>query len=141
MMSIDSTELIYLLLGPGLIAVVAVLLRIDFRLKSRYDEIESRLIETEGRLAVMQRRAGEDSRERELEGEIELLKQQQEQLMLRDTETGPYYSAVRYAERGAGMEALIEQTGITRAEAELILKLHGANRDRRTAGAEIDSAD
>jgi hypothetical protein len=52
--------------------------------------------------------------------------------MLRDSEAGPYFRAVRFAENGAGLDALIEQTGVTRAEAELILSLHG--KDRAAAG-------
>jgi hypothetical protein len=126
--SIDSTELIYLVLGPGILVLIALLLRLDLRLKARCDELESRLAETEGRLAVLQQLEGDDSRERELEGRIDLLTQQHEQLMLRDSEAGPYFRAVRYAENGAGVDALIEQTGVTRAEAELIVSLHGKFR-------------
>lgn len=128
-LSIDSTELIYLLLGPGILVLIALLLRHDMRLKERCDELESRLIETEGRLAVLQQMGSDDSRERELEGRVELLAQQHEQIMLRDSETGPYFRAVRYAENGAGVDALVEQTGVTRAEAELIVSLHGRFRE------------
>ena len=126
--SIDSTELIYLVLGPGALILIAVLLRIDLRLKSQCRELEDRLAETEGRLSVLQTRLSDDSRERDLEDRVALLTQQHEQLMMRDSEAGPYFRAVRHAENGAGVEALIEQTGVTRAEAELIVSLHGKGR-------------
>jgi hypothetical protein len=45
--------------------------------------------------------------------------------MLRDAESGPYFRAIRIAEKGASIDSLIEQTGVTRSEAELIHALHG----------------
>lgn len=134
-MNIDSTELIYLVLGPGAILLVAILLRIDLRLKERYDELSSRLTEAEGRIGILQMLQNDDSASRELEERLELLSRQQEQLMLRDADAGPYFRAVRIAEKGASIESLIEQTGVTRAEAELILKLHGQNEDSRSEQA------
>lgn len=125
MLSIDSTELIYLVLGPGALLLIALLLRVDFRLKARFDELENRLTQAEGRISVLQDLESDDSRERALEEQVALLAQQNEQLMMRDSQASPYYSAVRYAEGGAGVEALIEQAGVTRAEAELIVSLHG----------------
>jgi hypothetical protein len=139
-LSIDSTELIYLLLGPGILVLAALLLRHDLKLHERCDELESRLIETEGRLAVLQRQGSDDRRERELESRVDLLTQQHEQLMLRDSETGPYFRAVRHAENGVGVDALIEQTGVTRAEAELIVSLHGKFSEDR-ANAAVGEAD
>jgi hypothetical protein len=139
-LSIDSTELIYLVFGPGVLVLVALLLRLDLRLKARCGNLESRLAETEGRLSVLQSRLGDDSRERDLESRIAQLTQQHEQLMLRDSEAGPYFRAVRYAENGAGVAALIEQTGVTRAEAELIVSLHGKFKaDRTDAPREPDA--
>lgn len=129
--SIESTELIYLLLGPGILVLVALLLRHDLRLKAQCEDLKSRLADTEDRLGLLQKSLNDDSRERELASQVALLTQQHEQLMLRDAETGPYFRAVRFAENGAGIEALIEQTGVTRAEAELIVSLHG--RDRAAA--------
>lgn len=126
--SIESTELIYLLLGPGALLLIVLLLRTDMRLRARCEELEMRLLETEGRLTVIQQQIRDDSRERDLESRVDLLTQQHEQLLLRDSETGPYYRAVRIAETGIGVDSLIEQTGVTRAEAELIISLHGKQR-------------
>jgi hypothetical protein len=127
-LSIDSTELIYLVLGPGTLVLIALLLRHDLKLKAQCEAVEARLTETEDRLNALQNRFGDDSRERELQAQVALLTEQQEQLMLRDAEAGPYFRAVRHAENGAGVEALIEQTGVTRPEAELIVSLHGKGR-------------
>jgi hypothetical protein len=129
--SIDSTELIYLVLGPGILILIALLLRHDLRLKVQCEALKARLTETEDRLSVLQNSLSDDSRERDLESRVTLLTRQHEQLMLRDSETGPHFRAVRYAGNGASVEALIEQTGVTRAEAELIVSLHG---ERQTAG-------
>ena len=123
-MNIDSTELIYLVLGSGVFLLVAILLRVNLRLKQRYDDLASRLSDAEGRLGVIQAQQSDDSTSRELEERVERLSRQLEQLMLRDGDSGPYFRAVRIAEQGASIDSLIEKTGVTRAEAELILKLH-----------------
>ena len=124
-MNIDSAELIYLVLGPGVLVLIAILLRVDLKLKRHYDELATRMMEAEGRLSVLQALENDDTRERELEERVDLLVRQYEQLMLRDAETGPYFRAVRIAEKGASVDSMIEQTGVTRVEAELIHKLHG----------------
>jgi hypothetical protein len=126
--SIDSTELIYLVLGPGILVLITLLLRHDLRLKTQCEDLKSRLADNEQRLAQLHKTLSDDSRERELEAQVALLTQQHEQLMLRDSEAGPYFRAVRFAENGAGIDALIEQTGVTRTEAELIVSLHGKGR-------------
>jgi hypothetical protein len=133
--SIDSTELIYLVLGPGVLVLIVLLLRHDLRLKAQCEALRSRLTDTEDRLSALQNRLSDDRRERELEAQVALLTEQQEQLMLRDAEAGPYFRAVRHAENGAGVDALIEQTGVTRPEAELIVSLHG-KRGIASAAAE-----
>ena len=130
--SIDSTELIYLVLGPGILVLITLLLRHDLRLKAQCEELKSRLADNEDRLAQLQQTVSDDSRERELERQVALLTQQHEQLMRRDSETGPYFRAVRFAENGAGIDALIEQTGVTRTEAELIVSLHNKSRPAAT---------
>jgi len=126
--SIDSTELIYLVLGPGILVLITLLLRHDLRLKAQCEALKSRLADNEDRLAQLQQTVGDDSRTRELESQVALLTQQHEQLMRRDSEAGPYFRAVRFAENGAGIDALIEQTGVTRTEAELIVSLHSKSR-------------
>ena len=131
-LSIDSTELIYLVLGPGILVLITLLLRHDLRLKAQCETLKSRLADHEDRLAQLQQTVSDDSRQRELERQVALLTQQHEQLMRRDSETGPYFRAVRFAENGAGIDALIEQTGVTRTEAELIVSLHSKSRAAAT---------
>jgi len=136
-LSIDSTELIYLVLGPGILVLITLLLRHDLRLKAQCEELKTRLADNEGRLAELHKTLSDDSRERELASQVALLTQQHEQLMRRDSETGPYFRAVRFAENGAGIDALIEQTGVTRTEAELIVSLHG--KSRAAAATAVDN--
>lgn len=126
--SIDSTELIYLVLGPGVLVLITLLLRHDLRLKTQCENLRMRLADNEDRLAQLHKTVSDDSRARELQAQVALLTQQHEQLMRRDSEAGPYFRAVRFAENGAGIDALIEQTGVTRTEAELIVSLHGKSR-------------
>src|SRR5690242_10040 len=99
--SIDSTELIYLVLGPGILVLITLLLRHDLRLKAQCEELRSRLASNEERLTQLQQTVGDDSRGRELASQVALLTQQHEQLMRRDSEAGPYFRAVRFAENGA----------------------------------------
>lgn len=136
---IDSNELIYLVLGPGALLIGALLLRTDFRLKARCETLEQRVADAERQLAALEdlpiaATAAAIERERELAQRVALLSRQQEQLMVRDSETGPYFKAVRHAERGAGIEAIVDETGVTRSEAELIVMLHGTPEGRARAG-------
>lgn len=124
-LGLDSTDLIYLVLGPGLLFVGALLLRLDLRLQARCDELGKRVAEVEMRLQLLANADDHGVYRRQIDERVALLSRQQEQLMLRDSETGPYFQAIRYAEKGADADALIERTGVTRAEAELICALHG----------------
>ncbi len=76
-------------------------------------------------LALVEEDHGEE-RQAALETRLRRLARQQEQLMLRDAETGHYLQAVRQAERGASVEELMAGNDLTRGEAELILRLHGS---------------
>lgn len=124
-LDIDSTELIYLLLGPGTILVAALLLRLDLRLQRRYEELASRVATAEAHLEALVQAEDGGQHKRQIEERVAMLSRQQEQLMLRDSETGSYFQAIRHAEKGLGVDALIERTGVTREEAELIVTLHG----------------
>lgn len=135
--SIDSTELIYLVLGPGILVLITLLLRHDLRLKAQCEALRSRLADNEDRLAELHKALSDDGRAHELEAQVALLTQQHEQLMRRDSEAGPYFRAVRFAENGAGIDALIEQTGVTRTEAELIVSLHGKGRAAATVAEDL----
>ncbi|ROR34951.1 DUF2802 domain-containing protein [Inmirania thermothiophila] len=61
-----------------------------------------------------------------LEARIEELAEAQEMLRTREPGDGVYAQAVRLAARGgAGVEELMAQCGLSRGEAELIVRLHG----------------
>lgn len=123
-LGIESTDLIYLVLGPGLLFLGALLLRLDSRLQSRCEELGKRVAEAETRLRLLANADDHETYRRQIEERVALLSRQQEQLMLRDSETGPYFQAIRFAEKGADVDALVARTGVTRAEAELIWALH-----------------
>lgn len=57
--------------------------------------------------------------------QLDKLRERQDQLELRDPETGTYVQAIRRVQRGAGADDLVANCGLTRAEAELVLALHG----------------
>lgn len=75
-------------------------------------------------------------RQLEMAERVALLAEQQEQLMLRDDNAGPYLQAIRLAQRGEDTESLIESCGLSRGEAELISRLHGSDRATRTVGGQ-----
>lgn len=56
--------------------------------------------------------------------QLEQLRERQNQLDLRDPETGAYEQAIRLVRRGAGRQQLVADCGLTAAEADLILRLH-----------------
>ncbi|MCA1791226.1 MAG: DUF2802 domain-containing protein, partial [Thioalkalivibrio sp.] len=73
-----------------------------------------------------------DQRQVEMEQRLRLLTDQQEQLLMRDPETGPYHHALRLAEQGASREDLMNNCGLSRGEADLLLSLNRPSGD--TAG-------
>jgi len=44
--------------------------------------------------------------------------------------SAPYATAIRMAERGAGVDGVMDACGLSEAEAELLFKLHSAQRQR-----------
>lgn len=57
------------------------------------------------------------------------MRERLDQLELRDPETGTYVQAIRLIRRGADAGTLVADCGLTRAEAELLIALHGRNDD------------
>jgi hypothetical protein len=137
----DTSQLIYLLWGLCLLLLVAVLFWGYFRSHGRVDGLHARLDQLQGEVHAIQRVLrdvhddGHQSRRRELELEerVTLLSRQQEQLMMRDADTGPYFQAIRHARQGASVEELQQRTGVSRGEAELILSLHGGSESTEPA--------
>ncbi len=129
----DTALLIYLTWGLALIVLVGVLSWSYFRVQRQVVSLCERCDQLQGEVHALQRVLrdvhddGHQTRRLEaaLEERVTLLSRQQEQLMLRDADTGPYFQAIRQARQGATLDELLERTGISRGEAELILSLHG----------------
>lgn len=96
------------------------------RLSRRVMIQETALLSLRGALsAVCSSEMATDQRQAEVERRLRQLAEQQEQLLLRDPEQGPYQHAMRLATQGAGREELMKTCGLTRGEADLLLALHG----------------
>lgn len=95
------------------------------RLRRRMLLQEGALLSLRGALsAVCSEETANDQRELDLDRRLRQLTEQQEQLLLRDPELGPYHHAMRLAVKGSSSEELMETCGLTRGEADLLLSLH-----------------
>jgi hypothetical protein len=61
-----------------------------------------------------------------LEQRVIRLAERQDQLELRDPFEQTYAHAIRLAQKGADIEQLVEECGLARGEAELLLRIHRA---------------
>lgn len=96
------------------------------RLQRRQMIQETALLSLKGALAaVCSDEVAADQRQAELERRLRQLADQQEQLLLRDPEQGPYQHALRLAQQGARREEIMSACGLSRGEADLLLALHG----------------
>ncbi len=133
----DTALLIYLTWGLALLILVGMLAWSYFRVQNQVVTLRGRIDQLQGEVHALQRVLrdvhddGHQTRrlEAELEERVALLSRQQEQLMLRDADTGPYFQAIRQAQEGATLDELLVRTGISRGEAELILALHGGKEN------------
>ncbi|MFO8004781.1 DUF2802 domain-containing protein [Thioalkalivibrio sp.] len=97
------------------------------RLRRRMLLQEDALLSLRGALsAVCSEETANDQRQPDLDLDRRLrqLTEQQEQLLMRDPELGPYHHAMRLAMKGSSPEELMETCGLTRGEADLLLSLH-----------------
>lgn len=70
-----------------------------------------------------------DQRQAEMAQRLQMIAGQQEQMLLRDPDQGPYQHAIRLAVRGASREQLMETCGLTRGEADLLLFINQPPQD------------
>ena len=70
-----------------------------------------------------------DQQQAEMAQRLQMLAGQQEQMLLRDPDQGPYQHAIRLAVRGASREQLMETCGLTRGEADLLLFINQTPED------------
>lgn len=100
------------------------------RLERRVMIQETALLSLRGALsAVCSGEMASDQRQAEVERRLRQLAEQQELLLMRDPEQGPYQHAMRMAVQGAGREELMKTCGLTRGEADLLLALHGKQQE------------
>jgi len=76
--------------------------------------------------ALCRAAAGEGRRVVKLQQQVEGLAERQDALELGTSGERPYVRASRLAQEGASIDDLIRTCGLTRAEAELLVMLHGA---------------
>ena len=69
-----------------------------------------------------------------LEKRMRRLSERQDQLDSRDPMEQIYAHAIRLAQKGAGVDELVENCGLARGEAELLLRVHSVRR-RQAASA------
>nr|WP_296748855.1 DUF2802 domain-containing protein [Thioalkalivibrio sp.] len=99
-------------------------------LQRRLETQETELMSLKGALsAICSDDMVTDQRQVEMERRLRLLTDQQEQLLMRDPETGPYHHALRLAAQGASREDLVKHCGLSRGEADLLLSLNRPSSD------------
>ena len=68
---------------------------------------------------------GQEQRQERIERRLRELAERQEAMLMNDPETRPYAQAIRLVQKGADTATIMENCGLTRGEAELIVALHG----------------
>ena len=125
------TMAVFLLAVGALGLAAGIWIRVQ-HLQRRLATQETELLSLKGALsAICSDDVVTDQRQGEMEQRLRLLADQQEQLLMRDPETGPYHHALRLAAQGASQEDLVKNCGLSRGEAELLLSL---NRPADDAG-------
>jgi hypothetical protein len=130
-----NTLLIALFLLPSA-GLLALLIYVQ-RLRVQLDASRAAIDEQQHALAAMQEQlgqiaAGEVGMGRRLDGglrEITGLRDRLDDLESAQQSSAPYATAIRMAEQGVGLDGLVDACGLTRAEAELVLKLHCAREN------------
>ncbi|MFO7287598.1 MAG: DUF2802 domain-containing protein [Gammaproteobacteria bacterium] len=137
----EHVELIAFISGAAIAVAFALVLSIQRGLRADLDalarKVERKAEAQDAELEALHREVGEVSahaddigrRVVELAEQIALLARQQEQMLLRDPDGGPYMQAVRAACSGASVEALMSSFGLSRSEAELVVTLHRPRAD------------
>ncbi|MBK1674020.1 hypothetical protein CKO35_12010 [Ectothiorhodospira shaposhnikovii] len=65
-----------------------------------------------------------DSYRKKMEQQLRRLSEQQEQVLMRDVDEGPYRQAMRMVRQGASRDDLVAGCGLSAGEAELLLAMH-----------------
>lgn len=130
MMAPWASLLIGLGLG-GLLAGLAVLVYLLQRRLQRMDAAHKALVQRVEQVSrdlsgFRQGTVGMGEELNTLRDQVKRLHDRQQQVEQQDPQTLPYNQAARLVNMGASMEDLTQACGLSRAEAELVLKLHAA---------------
>ncbi|MGD8498099.1 MAG: DUF2802 domain-containing protein [Chromatiales bacterium] len=116
--------------GAVLIAAACGLLALALwhqlrQLRGRCAELDTQLKDLRSQLvAEIANAAGSGRRQLAVERDIDQLRHRQDQLELRMADAQSYGQAEQLVKRGAGMEELISSCGLSRGEAELVMRMH-----------------
>ncbi|TVP92908.1 MAG: DUF2802 domain-containing protein [Pseudomonadaceae bacterium] len=125
-----------LLIGLGLGGLIAGLVLLGIVLRRQLHRLDAERVRLELRVEQLVRdlggfRQGTVGMGEELNvlrEQLKRLQDRQQQVEQQDPQTLPYNQAARLVGMGASMEDLTQACGLSRAEAELVLKLHAARK-------------
>lgn len=134
--AVETADVIFLILALSVL-IAAAMFRIHSRLSTRLDELNGRIERQRAEFVSLQHLAREVydasalTRQRELElvEQVAQLARQQEQMLVRDADSSPYFQAIRSAKSGASAESLVGTYGLSQGEAELVVALHRPSAD------------
>lgn len=121
----------------SLLVLVAALLVMNMVLFYRFRRMNARLAEQEDKQsgalrnlsseisALCSGASGMGDHLNRVEQQVRRLHERQDQLDMRDPVNREYRQAVKLIRSGIGLEELIASCGLVRAEAELLMRLHG----------------
>ncbi len=137
----DSPLLLLLIaLAVSLLAVNLVLFRrlqlMNARLTGERDKQATALRSLSAEIsALCSGASGMGDHLNRVEQQVRRLHERQDQLEMRDPVNREYHQAVKLIRNGIGLEELIASCGLVRAEAELLMRLHGPGREQEEHAA------
>ena len=118
------------LIGVGLVLAACGLLGWGLshqirQLRNRCTQLDTQIKELRTQLAnEVSGALSANSRQLTLERDIDQLRHRQDQLELRMADSQTYGQAEQLVKRGAGIDELIATCGLSRGEAELVMRMH-----------------
>lgn len=103
----------------------------DARLRATIDALQRELA------ALCSGAAGSGGRLARIERQLHLVRERQDRLEERSAAHREYDRAVRLIRGGAGVERLMEECSLTRAEADLLARMHGGDGGDTAAAPQV----
>jgi len=114
------------LLLSGLLGLVAGLVWLGLQLRREEGRLAQEIVRLEAAInAVIAGTSGADRRAGRIEQRLLDLQRRIEDLEEAQHLIRPYDEAIRLVRQGAGAQRLVEELGLSRGEADLLLMLHG----------------